>query len=315
LLRFLRRRLLAVIPILVMGTFFSFMLIELTPGDPAQAVLGEFATPEQVEAKRIELGLDRPFLDRYVDYMDNLMQLKFGESVAVVPEESVGKLISQAVPATLSLGSLVVILAVVVGVPLGAIAAVKRDSWLDRGVTTFMSWALAIPTFVLGPVLLAVFAINKGWFPVIGFVPIEEDPVEWLRHLALPAVALAAHPTAEIARQVRGSMVSELEESYVRTALAKGLGQSRVVGKHALKNAAMPVVTVLGLQVGRILGGSVIVESIFAIPGLGQLTYNAIQRSDFPVIQAMVVLTILLVVGVNLLVDLSYTYFDPKLRK
>jgi peptide/nickel transport system permease protein len=313
--KFLLRRVLAMVPIFFGGTFLAFALIALVPGNPARAIAGEYATPVQVHDIQVQLGLNRPFLAQYFSYLGQIAHFNLGKSVAILPGAKVLTTIGHAAGATISLAILVILFSVLVGAPLGILAAITRGSLIDRGITAFMSVAMAIPPFVLGPLLITLLAINMQWFPVFGYVPFATDPIEWLKHLALPALALGIGPAAEIARQVRASFVDSLDQSYVRTAEAKGLRPRRVIGKHVLKNASIPVVTVLGLQIGRILSGTVVVEVIFGIPGLGLLTFNAVQRHDFPIIQGVVLITIVVVIVVNLLVDLSYTYFDPKLRK
>jgi peptide/nickel transport system permease protein len=312
--RYVVRRVLAIIPITLLVTFVAFILVSLVPGDAAKKAAGEFATPEQVQQVRSELGLDKPLLTRYVDYLGDLAHGDMGRSVAFQPGRPVVDIIGELVPTTLSLTLVTMVFTLLLGFPLGTLAALRRGTRVDHAIGGFVTIALAVPPFVMGPLLVTILAVNNRVFPALGYTKFGEDPGEWLWHLILPAIALGLNPAAELARQVRAALVGELDQSYVRTARAKGLSTRKVVGKHALKNAGIAAVTVLGLQVGRIIGGSVIIETIFALPGLGQLAYTATFRADFPVIQGLILVSALFVLVINLVTDLSYLYFDPKLR-
>jgi len=313
--RFIAYRVLGSIPIALLVTIVAFLLTGLAPGDPARAVGGELATQAQLDQIRADLGLDQNILARYWTYLTSVLALDFGESVVLQPGRGAMDLIFQALPVTLSLTVLSLVIALLVAVPLGVVAALRRDGVVDHALTGLMSFAMALPPFVVGPVLVTLFAISLPWFPAVGYQPLSEGFGEWLRFLILPAIALSVNSIAEIGRQVRGAMIDVLDQSYIRTAEAKGLGALRVVGKHAGKNAAIPVVTVLGLQVSRLIGGTVVVEIVFAMPGIGALAVNSVIANDFPVIQALVLFSAIAVLLSNLTVDLSYGYFNPRLRK
>jgi peptide/nickel transport system permease protein len=291
----------------------AFGLMELTPGDPAQAVAPPGATAAQIDGIRHQLGLDKPFGERYVTFITGVVQGDFGRSASLRPGSSAWSVVWEAVPVTFSLTLVTMFFAVLLGVPAGIAAAVRRGTWVDTGLTSVASVLIAVPAFVIGPVLVIVLALNRSWLPAVGYAPLADGFGEWFSHLVLPAIALGLAPAAELARQLRGSLVTILDSAYVRTARAKGASEVRVIGKHALKNAGIPAVTVLGLQVSRVVGGAVIVEAIFAMPGLGSLTLSAILVQDLPVLQTIVILSATVVVTVNLLVDLSYGYFNPKL--
>lgn len=312
-LRYVGRRLLVAIPLLLLVGLFVFLLLDLTPGDAASRVAGDTATPEQIVEVRERLGLDRNVFVRYGEWLGDAVQGDLGESLTT--PQSVGEAISQRIPVTASLAGVALGLTVVCGLPLGALAALRPNSLIDRTVTAMAALAMAIPPFVVGLILVVVFAVRYGWLPATGYVAFDESPVEWFKHLVLPGIALAAIPTAEVARQLRGALVDALGNDYIRTARAKGLRESAVVGKHALKNAAIPVVTVLGLQASRILAGSVTVEFIFVVPGFGRLAYDAVIARDIPMIQGVVMVSAAVVLIVNLLVDLSYGYFNPRVRQ
>jgi peptide/nickel transport system permease protein len=313
--RFVAWRVLGMVPIILLVTLVSFLLLELVPGDPARVVAGDLATPEQVEATRVSLGLDRNVVVRYLAYLGSVVTGSFGQSVVMQPGRGAMDLILQALPVTLSLTVVSLVIAVVVAVPLGVAAALRRGSWVDQVLNGLTSLSLALPPFVIGPLLVTVLAVTYNLFPAVGYQPLSAGFPVWFAYIFLPALAIAVNPIAEIGRQVRGSLVDVLDQSYIRTANAKGLTTTRVVGKHAIKNAAIPAVTVLGLQVTRVIGGTVVVEIIFAMPGIGALAVNSVLSHDFPVVQALVLFSALAVLATNLLVDLTYGYFDPRLRK
>jgi peptide/nickel transport system permease protein len=307
------RRLLAAIPILFLVLLMSFTLVELMPGNPAETLAGDAATPAQVDAIAQKLNLNEPILQRFVDYVGNVAQGDFGKSLFT--SRPVMDEIMEALPITLSLILVALVMALLMAIPAGMYAATHRDGKVDRAVTLLSAIFVAVPQFVLAFFLVVFLAVNRHWFPPTGYQSIADGGLwGWLQHLILPAFALSLGTAAELARQVRGSMIDSLEEDYIRTARAMGLSTKSVVWKHALKNAAIPVVTVLGLQAGRLLGGAVIIEAVFALPGFGSLAYNAVFQQDIPVIQGVVVVSAVVIVVVNLLTDLSYTYFNPKLR-
>ncbi|HMG44230.1 MAG TPA: ABC transporter permease [Acidimicrobiales bacterium] len=306
------RRLLAMVPTLLIVSLVVFFLLDLTPGDPARILAGETATPEQVLDTRARLGLDRPLLDRYGDYVGGVFTGDLGDSF--FSNRPVLDEIGRAFPITASLALAALGLAVLVAVPAGLLAALRPGGPLDRLVSAVSAFALAVPPFVIGVLFVVFFAVENSLLPAVGYVPFADDPGEWARHLVLPAIALAVAPAAELARQTRGALADALSRDYVRAAQAKGLPRRIVVLKHAAKNAAIPVVTVLGLQIGRVIGGAVVVEQVFALPGFGTLAIQAVKNSDYPMIQGIVLVSGLTVILVNLAVDLSYAYFNPKVR-
>lgn len=311
-LRLITWRVLSTIPLLFVVSLIVFALILLVPGDPAVSLAGENATPEQVEETRERLGLNDPVVVQYGRWAGGLLRGDLGESL--FRSQTVIDAISARLPVTLSLAGLAVLVGLVVSLPAGLLAGTRAGSASDRVITLLTSFGVAIPNFWLGLVLLLVFAIWNPWLPATGFVPLEQDPVEWLRHMILPAVTLGVATAAETTRQLRSATVDVLNQDHVRTAQAKGLRPRSVVGKHVMKNAAVPVVTVLGLQVNYLLGGAIIVEQVFGLPGIGQLAINAVFQRDLPMIQGIVVMAVVVAVVVNLLVDISYGYFNPKVR-
>jgi peptide/nickel transport system permease protein len=311
-LKLVARRALTTVPALLGVMLVALLLLELMPGDPAEIMAGENATPEAVEAIRHDLRLDQPLWERFGRYAWGVVQGDLGRSPG--SDIAVWERISTALPVTLSLGGLALSLAVLVAVPAGTWAALRRGRWADRAVAATASVMQAVPPFVIGLALVIAFAVDRSWFPANGFVPFEEDPWEWFRHLVLPASALALSAAAELARQTRGALVDTFEQDYIRAVRAKGMRERWVIGKHAAKNAATPVVTVLGLQVGRILGGAVVVELIFGMHGFGALALNAVVTRDIVLIQGVVLVSAIAVLLANLAVDILYGYFDPKVR-
>jgi peptide/nickel transport system permease protein len=307
------RRLLAAIPLLLFVSLFVFALLELVPGDAARSVAGETATEEEVAATRERLGLDDPFFVRYFTWLWNALQGDLGTSL--YSSEGVTSIIAQRLPITASLAVVALIMAIVVGIPIGILAAVRANSFLDRAVTAMAALLMSVPPFVVGLVLVIVFAINMNVFPATGYSEIAEAGLGgWLQHLILPGIAIASISAAEFARQTRGALVDTLGMDYIRTVRAKGLRQPMIIGKHALKNAGIPIVTVVGLQVGRVLAGAVTVEFVFAIPGFGSLAVQSVNQRDVPVILGIVMVSAVVVIVANILVDLSYGYFNPRTR-
>lgn len=307
------RRLLVSVPLLVVVSFLVFSLIVLVPGDPAVALAGPEPSPEQIEAVRERLGLNDPFLVQYWDWLTDALQGDLG--VSLFTSQTVWSSIITRLPTTLSLAGFSLLLAIVIGVGVGAVAGLRPGTWIDRIATTTASIGVAVPYFWVGMILVLLLAIDNPLLPAVGYVPLTEDPVEWLKHLALPGTALALAPAAVIARQTRAAVAQVMSEDYVRTAKAKGLPPLRVVGKHALKNAALPVVTVFGIEANRLIGGTVVIEQLFAMPGIGQLAYQGVFSRDFPVVQGVVLFAALLVLLVNIFVDVSYGYFNPRIRQ
>lgn len=309
---YLFRRLLATIPVLGMVAVFVFLLLQMTPGDPAVVIAGDYATTQQIEAIRQQLGLDRPMLEQLVSWFGRLAQGDLGHSI--FSRLPVTALIAQRIEPTLVLTLYTIMLSIAFAVPLGVLAAYRAGGWLDRAVMGFAVLGFSTPVFVVGFLLAYVFALTLGWFPTQGYVPLEEGIFESLRSLTLPAITLALLYAALIARVTRASVLEVLAEDYVRTAHAKGLAPQPVLVGHALKNAAVPIATVVGVGIAALLGGVVVTETVFNIPGLGRLTADAIMRRDYPVVQGLILLFSAVYVIVNLLVDLSYMLFDPRIR-
>lgn len=306
------RRLLKVVPLLFLVTIIAFGLLNLVPGDPAVQIAGEFATPEQIERIRDDLGLDRPWLERYGDWLGSAIQGDLGESLFA--PVAVRTQLWQRLPATVSLIGWSLGLSVVIGIPAGTIAGWREGSRVDRVLTIFTTIGVAIPVFVSGLVLSLVIGLKLGWLPATGYVAVTENPWQWVRHLLLPAFALSLTGAAEIARQTRAGVIEVKKQDFVRSARANGLRVRQVLGRHTLKNAMIPVVTVVGLQIGRMFGLSVLVERIFNIPGLGSRLITAVFENDVPFIQGTVLVLGVVIVLVNAAVDVSYGYFNPRIR-
>ena len=311
-LAYAARRILATIPVMLVVAFFVFSLLYLAPGDPAAIIAGDQASPADVERIRASLGLDRPFLVRFGEWLWQIVHGDLGTSIFT--NLPVSHMIAQRVEPTLSLMVLTIVFSIVVAIPLGVLAAWKHGSWIDRGVMMLAVFGFSVPVFVVGYMLAYLFALQLDWLPVQGFTPISDGLWPFLRHMILPTIALGLVYVALLARITRATMLEVLSQDYVRTARAKGVGQREMLFVHALKNAAVPIVTVLGIGVALLIGGAVITESVFAIPGLGRLTVDAILRRDYPVIQGVVLLFSFVYVLVNLGVDLLYTLFDPRIR-
>jgi peptide/nickel transport system permease protein len=305
-------RLLAAVPTLVGVVLVAMLLLELMPGDPARIMAGDNATPEAIEVIRADLDLDRPLWERFGSYLGNVVQGDLGRTPG--SGTPIWDRIAEALPVTLSLALVAMVLAILLGVPAGAAAALRRGRLVDRAVTTAASVVQAVPPFVIGLALVIALAVDRAWFPAGGYEPLAAGVGEWLRYLWLPAFALALSSAAELARQTRGALVDTMEEDFIRASRAKGLGERWVIGKHAAKNAATPVVTVAGLQVARILGGAIVVEQIFGMHGFGTLAVNAVLTRDMVLIQGVVLVSAVGVLIANLLVDLTYGYLDPKVR-
>jgi len=306
------RRVLATIPVMAVVALFVFSLLYIAPGDPAAIIAGDQATPDDVERIRQGLGLDRPFLVQFGDWLWRLVHGDIGTSIFT--SLPVATMIAQRIEPTLSLMLITLILAVAVAVPMGVVAAWQAGGWIDRIVMAFAVLGFSVPVFVVGYVLAFVFALELEWLPVQGYTPIANGVGPWLENLILPAIALGCVYIALIARITRATMLEVLQQDYIRTARAKGVGQVGVLFLHALKNASVPIVTVIGIGIALLIGGAVVTESVFAIPGLGRLTVDAILRRDYPVIQGVVLLFSFVYVLVNLMIDLLYTVLDPRIR-
>ncbi|WP_349307239.1 ABC transporter permease [Rhodococcus sp. IEGM 1379] len=310
--RFIRQRVLLAIPTILIVTFLVFVLMELSPSDPALALAGDNPTPEKLAEARAALGLDRPMLARYVEYLGNAVRGDFGTSP--ITHQSVLSDLMFRLPITAALVLLSLIFTVVLGVTLGTLAAVYKGGVVDWFANSVAALLMSVPPFVAGVLLILFLAVSSQMFPATGYATLSDGLVPWLTYMTLPALSLALIPAALLTRQVRSAMVDALEEDYIRTARAKGLRRVTVVGKHAAKNAAVPVVTVLGLVVTQMVGGAVVVEKLFAIPGLGSVSVDAVLTGDLVTLQGLVLFIALVVTAVNLLVDASYGYFNPRLR-
>lgn len=311
-LSYLLRRLIATIPVMLLVAVFVFMLLRLTPGDPAAIIAGDYANDAQIAEIRTKLGLDKPLPVQFMVWLGNMFQGDFGESFFY--KKQVGELIAARLEPTLSLSLLTIILTVCIAVPLGTLAAYRQGSWLDRGIMGFSVLGFSLPVFVIGYMLIYLFSIKLGWLPVQGYQRISDGVGGWLLRLILPSVALSVIFVAFIARMTRTSVLEVLGEDYIRTARAKGQTETRVLMRHAVRNAAVPIVTVIGLSFAILIGGVVVTESVFNLPGLGLLTVEAVLARDFPTIQAVILLFSFIYVLINLLIDVSYTVLDPRIR-
>jgi peptide/nickel transport system permease protein len=311
-LGYLLRRVLAAIPVMGVVALVVFLLLRLTPGDPAAILAGDNATPVQLERIRTSLGLNEPLYVQFITWIGKLLHGDLG--VSLISNVPVLKMISQRIEPSISIAVATIILSVLIAVPLGVIAAWKQGTWIDRFVMGLSVLGFSVPVFVIGYVLIQLFAIDLRWLPVQGFKSITGGLGPFLERLALPTLALSFIYVALIARMTRASMLDVLGEDYVRTARAKGIGEIAVLFRHALRNAAVPVVTVIGTGFALLISGVVVTESVFNIPGIGRLTVDAVLARDYPVIQAMILLTSLLYVTINLLIDVAYTVLDPRIR-
>lgn len=310
---FVARRLLALVPLLFIISFVVFALSTLIPGDPAVTLAGGTrATPESIAEVRDKLDLDDPFLVRYGTWLGNVVTGDLGESLT--RNTAVSEEIRNRFPVTFSVAIGALGVTVLLGLPLGILAGTRPGSRRDRAITLGTSAGIAIPDFWLAMVFVVVFAVNRQWLPSQGYVPPAESVVEWARHLLLPWIALGLAGASALARQLRGALADVLEHDYIRTASAKGLRRRMVVGKHALKNASIAPLTVLGLQFAYMLGGTVIIERIFSIPGMGQYFFMGLVNKDLPIIQGVTLVVAATFVLVNLIVDVLYAYVNPRVR-
>ena len=306
------KRILATIPVMVIVALFVFGLLHITPGDPAAIIAGDYASPADVEAIREKLGLNEPIHIQFYTWVKSLADGDMG--VSVFSNLPVTHLIGQRVEATLMLSILTTIFALMAALPLGVLAAWKSRTFIDRFCMIFAVLGFSVPVFVIGYILMYVFAIQLKWLPVQGYKELADGLWPCIRSLILPSMALGTLYTALIARITRASVMEVLAEDYIRTAKAKGLNSGTILIRHALKNAAVPIVTIIGVGIALLIGGVVVTESVFNIPGLGRLTVDAILHRDYPVIQAVIIIFSGIYVLINLLVDLSYVFFDPRIR-
>jgi peptide/nickel transport system permease protein len=302
----------ATIPVLGVVAVLVFLLLRLTPGDPAAILAGDAATGEQIAAIRADLGLDRPLVVQFGIWLGKVLTGDLGQSFYF--RIDVATLIGQRLEPTFALAGLTILIAVVISVPLGALAAWRFGGWLDRALMGFSVLGFSVPVFVLAYLLIWLVSLQLGWLPVQGYVRISDNFVLFVKHLILPAITLSVIYIALIARVTRASVLEALGEDYIRTARAKGLPEMRVLVRHALANAAVPIVTVIGIGIAILIGGVVVTESVYAIPGLGRLTVDAVLARDFPTVQGVILFFSFIYVLVNLLIDLSYVFLDPRIR-
>ena len=307
------RRILATIPVLAVVAIFVFLLLHLTPGDPATVIAGDYASPEDVERIRERLGLNKPLHIQFFGWTERLIHGDLGTSI--FSQLPVSHLIAQRIEPTIALALTTIIFAVTIAVPLGVLAAWKAGTWIDRSVMIFAVLGFSVPIFVIAYSMIWGFSIKLHWFPVQGYKSIFKDGlIPFIKHITLPTIALGFFYIALIARITRATVIEILSEDYIRTAYAKGLIPKIVLFRHALKNASVPIVTIIGIAVGLLLGGVVVTESVFNIPGLGRLTVDSILRRDYPIIQGMMLFFSGIYVMINLLVDISYSFLDPKIK-
>lgn len=309
---YLLKRVLAVIPVLLVVLVVVFLMLRLTPGDPAANIAGDAATSQDIAELRIELGLGEPLPVQFGIYVRNLLKGDFGESFYY--KRPVISMIADGIEPTLSLALFTIVLACLVAVPLGTLAAYKQGSWIDRLVMGFSVVGFSVPVFVIGYILIYFLSVKLDWFPVQGYQHIADGIGGWAYRLILPSTALSVIFIALIARMTRTSVLEVLSEDYIRTARAKGLPSRKVLLKHALRNAAVPIVTIIGIAIAILISGVVVTESVFVIPGLGLLTLDAIQGRDYPTVQALIILFSVVYVVINLLIDVIYTLLDPRIR-
>jgi peptide/nickel transport system permease protein len=312
LLRFLFRRLLSTVPVLLVVAVLVFLMLRLTPGDPAAVLAGDAATTEQIAQIRANLGLDRSIPEQFAIWFGHMLTGDLGQSYYY--KMPVTALIGQRLEPTVSLALITITIAVAVSVPLGVMAAWRFGGLLDRTLMGFSVLGFSIPVFVLAYLLIWLFSLKLGWMPVQGYKRLSEGVGPWLYQLLLPAVTLSVIYIALIARVTRASVLDTLGEDYIRTARAKGLPEAKVLMRHALANAAVPIVTVIGIGIALLIGGVVVTESVYAIPGLGRLTVDAVLARDFPTVQGVILFFSFVYVLINLVVDLSYVFFDPRIR-
>ena len=305
-------RLLATIPVMAVVAVVVFSLLRLTAGDPAAIIAGDNATSQDVAAIRARLGLDRPLAEQFAIWVGRVVRGDFGESFFF--KKQVSELILDRVEPTLALSVCTLVLTIALAVPLGVLAAWRRGSWIDRAVMGFSVLGFSVPVFVIGYVLIYIFAIELAWLPVQGYQRIGDGIGGFLERLVLPSITLAVVFVALIARITRASVLEVLNADHVRTARAKGLGELPVLLRHVLRNAAVPIVTVIGIGIAVLIGGVVVTESVYGIPGLGRLTVDAVLARDYPTVQAVILVFSVVYVLINLLVDLSYTVLDPRIR-
>ncbi|MDP6402885.1 MAG: ABC transporter permease [SAR202 cluster bacterium] len=310
--RYVIQRLLAAIPVLFIVAIITFSLIHITPGDPATLMAGDQALPEQIAAIKAKLGLDKPMYQQLGSYFADILRGDLGESVFT--KFKVTELIKQRLPPSLFIAIYSQVFAILVAIPLGILAAWKANTWIDRVAMIFAVMGLALPSFWLGFNLMWLFAVKLSWFPAIGYEPLTEGVIPWIKSLTLPSLTVGMISAALITRMTRSTMLEVLREDYIRTARAKGLREFPVLFRHGFKNASIPVVTIIGLSFAGLVGGLVVTEAVFAIPGVGRLVVDAVLRRDYAIIQGTTLMVTVAYVMINLIVDVIYGYLDPRIR-
>jgi len=310
--QYIIRRFLLIIPVILIVTFLVYSLLLLLPGDPAVALLGEDPDPTILERIREDLGLDRPIHVQYFEWLSRVFRGDLGHSIQT--GESVTEALKSRFPVTLQIGLTALIISLVVSIPVGILSGAKRNSFGDNIAMILAYFGAAMPSFFLAIILMLIFSVKLGWLPPAGFTAPGDDLWQSVKSTLMPALALGLGGTAVLIRQIRSSMLEELAQDYVRTARAKGLSEFAVLTRHALRNGLMPVVTVLGVQIGYLLGGAVIVETIFAVPGMGRLAVSAFFQRDLPMAQGVVLVTAAVMLASNFIVDISYRYLDPRIQ-
>jgi peptide/nickel transport system permease protein len=306
------RRLLSAIPVLFIVSLISFGLMRLIPGDPAASIAGPSATPAQIEQLRRDLGLDEPLLLQLLHYYQGLLQGDFGKSLLL--GKGVLAATMERLPVTIGLSLYALVLTLLIGVASGIIAALRQNTWVDQVAMMIAMLGISIPNFFLGLLMIIFFAVQLGWLPSGGYVPFTQDPIGWLRSTTMPAISLALLQAGLLARITRSGMLEVLRQDYVRTARAKGLPERQVILKHALANALIPIVTVVGIIISLLLSGAVVTEALFSLPGMGQLLTQAVLSRDYPMVQGGLLLVTTFLVLVNILVDVLYALIDPRVR-
>ncbi len=306
------RRILATVPVMGVVALFVFLMLRLSPGDPAAVIAGDYATAEDIVRIREQLGLNEPIFVQFVTWIGSLLQGDLG--ISIFTNLPVSTLIAQRLEPTISLTLTTIIFTVIVAVPLGTLAAWKSGSLVDRFVMLFSVGGFSVPVFVLGYILIYVISMELRWLPVQGYKSISEGLWPFMRHMILPTLTLSVIFIALVSRMTRASVMEVLQEDYVRTARAKGQSETKVLLRHALRNAAVPIVTVIGLGIALLIGGVVVTESVYNIPGLGRLVLDAVLKRDYPIIQGLILLFSFVYILINLLIDLSYCFFDPRIR-
>ncbi len=306
------RRLLSALPILLIVSLITFAMIHLIPGDPATAIAGLSATPQQVAAIRHDLGLDQPLAEQFVRWYANLLHGDLGRSLLL------GQPVLQAtlyrLPVTIGLSLYALVITLAIGLITGVVAALRQNTWVDQAAMMFAMIGISLPNFYLGLLMIILFSVDLGWLPSGGYVPLLDDPLGWLAGMTMPAVSLALLLVGLLARITRSTMLEVLRQDYIRTARAKGLPRRQVVVKHALSNAMIPIVTVIGIIVSLLISGSVVTETLFSIPGIGQLLTSAVLNRDYPMVQGGLLIVTALLVLVNIGVDIVYAFLDPRVH-